>query len=185
MVWMLPSSCARSPMAPLGAQLFVCGPMFTAEAATAPIRGAPAGSHQGHGEGAVGPDSQDARGSPQAGPRTQSRGVDGIKAILEQAGATACSTTVSTCCWSRGVRRGACAAPSARHPHRRCPDVADAVESAAATWSTAPGVTRSPTVLERMAGEGVFLDPTLGVAEAYRCTSAGKADVLNIRLCSR
>ena len=104
MAWM-PRSKLRGQIAngsKLGAQLFICGPMFTAEG--------------GHGteftqyvpqidaeprEGAVGAHSQDAGRSAQAGARTEGRAAwTASRRFSKRAGARACSSTAWICCWS-------------------------------------------------------------------------------------
>ena len=131
----------------LGSQLFICGPMFTAEGGHGTeFVGAPAGRHQGHRQSAVGAYSQNARGSPQAGPRTQSprsrwhqgdpRSRLGRRHALRPSGpapgARRCPKrrTRSTCRWPPTPATPA----TSPMPWR----------SAAVAWSTAPGATKSP-----------------------------------------
>ena len=103
-------------------------------------------------------------------------GVDGIKAILEAGWGEGMLYDRLDLLLVRAVAEEARAQnlPLAIHTGD-ARDVTDAVEIGAAPWSTAPGATRFPTaVLERMAQRGVYLDPTLAVAEAYAQLFRGK-----------
>ena len=92
-------------------------------------------------------------------------------------GATACSSTAWTCCWSRSVAEEAHAQnlPLAVHTGD-ARDVTDAVDIGAPVRGARLVARRdSRRLLERMAHQGVYLDPTLGVAEAYAQYFGGKA----------
>ena len=166
----------------LGAQLFICGPMFTAEG--------------GHGTEytqyvpkmmqeqikaqlvRVPKTGDEAR---QQVDELKARGVDGIKAILETG-------------WGQGMLFnrmdvalfGAVAAearaknlPLAVHTGD-ARDVADAVDAGASSIEHGSWRDKIPdAVLAKMAHDGIYLDPTLGVAEAYSQYFAGKADALD------
>ena len=169
--------------AKLGAQLFVCGPMFTAEGGHGTeFIAAPAGSHAGHREGAVGAHPQDARGGPQAGARAEGQaGVDGIKAILEAGWGDGMLYDRLDLLLVRAVAEEAHAQhlPLAIHTGD-ARDVADAVEIGAPAWSTARGATKFPTaLLERMATGGRLSRPHArrgGGLRAVLRRQAGRAE---------
>jgi imidazolonepropionase-like amidohydrolase len=168
--------------AKLGAQLFVCGPMFTAEG--------------GHGTEFVEHLPSSVQGSVKAQlvrtPKTpedarkqvrelKAAGVDGVKAILEAGWGDGMLFDRLDLLLVRAVSEEAHAQhlPLATHTGD-ARDVADAVEIG--TSSVEHGSWRDEipdNLLERMAKEGVYLDPTLGVAEAYALYFGGKADLLN------
>jgi imidazolonepropionase-like amidohydrolase len=166
----------------LGAQLFVCGPMFTAEG--------------GHGtdflEHLPGPVKDTVKAQIVRTPKTPEEarkqvrdlkiaGVDCIKTILEAG-------------WGEGMLFDRldlllvrAVAEEARVQHLPLAihtgdarDVADAVEIGAASVEHGSWRDEIPDrLLERMARAGVYLDPTLTVVEAYAQFFGGKADVLN------
>ena len=166
----------------LGAQLFVCGPMFTAEG--------------GHG-------TEFTRHLPDAMPesvkaqlvrtpktpeeaRKQVRelkkaGVDGIKAILEAGLGDGMVYDRMDLLLARSVAEEAHAQnlPLAVHTGD-ARDVADAVEIGATSVEHGSWRDEIPdNLLARMAERGVYLDPTLAVAEAYAQYFSGRADALN------
>jgi imidazolonepropionase-like amidohydrolase/ABC-type multidrug transport system permease subunit len=169
----------------LGAQISACGPMFTAEG--------------GHGTEYIQNLPPSIKESVQAQlvrtPKTpeearkqvrelQSKGVDCVKTILEAG-------------WGEGMLFdrldlliGRAVADEARTLHLPVAthtgdarDVADAIEIGAS--SIEHGSWRDEIedrLLEKMASGGVYLDPTLGVAEAYAQYFAGKGDALSSSL---
>src|SRR5260370_26708495 len=165
-----------------GAQLFVCGPMFTAEG--------------GHGTEFVQhlpPAIKDTvKAQLVRTPKTpeearkqvrelKAKGVDSIKAILEAGWGEGMLYDRLDLLLVRAVSEEAHLQhlPLATHTGD-ARDVADAVEIGSA--SVEHGWFRDEIrdrLLERMAREGVYLDPTLGVAEAYALFFGGKPDVLN------
>ena len=166
----------------LGAQLFVCGPMFTAEG--------------GHGAEFVEHLPVAIRDTVKAQlvrtPKTpeearkqvrelKARGVDGIKAILEAGWGPGMRYDRLDLLLVRAVSEEAHAQhlPLATHTGD-ARDVADAVEIGSASVEHGSWRDEIPDrLLERMAREGVYLDPTLAVAEAYALYFGGKPDVLN------
>ncbi len=166
----------------LGAQLFVCGPMFTAEG--------------GHGTEFTQHVPEAMRESVKSQlvrtPKTpeearkqvrdlKKAGVDGIKAILEAGWGEGMLFDRMDLLIARSVAEEAHAQnlPLAVHTGD-ARDVTDAVEIGAASVEHGSWRDRLPdNLLERMAREGVYLDPTLAVAEAYQQYYSGKADVLN------
>jgi len=166
----------------LGAQLFVCGPMFTAE--------------NGHGTEFIQHVPQAIRESVKAQlvrtPKTpeeakkqvrqlKAAGVDGIKAILEAGWGEGMLYDRLDLLLVRSVSEEAMAQhlPLAVHTGD-ARDVTDAVEIGAS--SVEHGSMRDDipaAVLERMVHDGVYLDPTLGVIEAYARFYSGNLDALN------
>ena len=117
----------------------------------------------------------------QTGARTKKAGVDGIKAILEAGLGDGMRLRPPGSADRARVAEEAHAQnlPLAVHTGD-ARDVTDAVEIGATRWSTAPGATKFPTTCWRAwPREGVYLDPTLAVAEAYAQYFGGKADALN------
>jgi imidazolonepropionase-like amidohydrolase/ABC-type multidrug transport system permease subunit len=166
----------------LGAELFICGPMFTAE-----------GGHGTEYTQYVPKMMQDALKAQLVRiPRTadearqqvrelKARGVDGIKAILESGFGEGMLYTRMDVALFRAVAEEAHAQnlPMAVHTGD-ARDVADAVDAGAASVEHGSWRDRIPDeVLARMARDGVYLDPTLGVAEAYAQYFSGKADALD------
>jgi imidazolonepropionase-like amidohydrolase len=166
----------------LGAQLFLCGPMFTAEGGhgTEYVQYVPAMLRETLKEQLV-------RIPKTAGEARQqvrdlkARGVDGIKAILESGFGEGMLFTRMDVALFRAVAAEARAQnlPLAVHTGDSR-DVSDAVEAGAS--SIEHGSWRDPipdAVLAKMAHDGVYLDPTLAVGEAYSQYFAGKADALD------
>ena len=168
--------------AKLGSQLFVCGPMFTAEG--------------GHGAEFVEHLPAAIKNTVKAQllrtPKTpeearlqvrelKAKGVDGIKAILEAGWGDGMLYDRLDLLLVRAVSEEARAQhlPLATHTGD-ARDVADAVEIGSASIEHGSWRDEIPDrLLERMAREGVYLDPTLAVAEAYALYFGGKPDVLN------
>jgi imidazolonepropionase-like amidohydrolase/ABC-type multidrug transport system permease subunit len=166
----------------LGAQLFICGPMFTAEG--------------GHGTEYTQYVPEAMRETIKAQlvriPKTadearqqvrelKSRGVDGIKAILESGFGAGMLYTRMDVLLFRAVAEEAHAQklPLAVHTGDSR-DVTDAVDAGASSVEHGSWRDRIPdAVLARMGHEGIYLDPTLTVGEAYSQYFAGKADALD------
>jgi len=166
----------------LGAQLFLCGPMFTAE-----------GGHGTEYTQYVPKIMQDALKSQLVRiPKTaeeahqqvdelKTRGVDGIKAILESGFGEGMLYTRMDAALFRAVAAEARAQnlPLAVHTGDSR-DVTDAVEAGASSIEHGSWRDKIPdAVLAKMAHDGVYLDPTLAVGEAYSQYFAGKADALD------
>jgi imidazolonepropionase-like amidohydrolase/ABC-type multidrug transport system permease subunit len=166
----------------LGAQLYICGPMFTAEG--------------GHGAEymqyvpkmmqetlkaqlvRVPKTADEAR---QQVDELKTRGVDGIKAILESGFGEGMLFTRMDVALFRAVAAEARARnlPLAVHTGDSR-DVTDAVDAGASSIEHGSWRDRIPdAVLAKMARDGVYLDPTLAVSEAYSQYFAGKADALD------
>jgi imidazolonepropionase-like amidohydrolase/ABC-type multidrug transport system permease subunit len=168
--------------AKLGSQLFICGPMFTAEG--------------GHGTEfleqlpAVVRDNVKAQivRTPKTADEAHKQvrelkaaGVDGIKAILEAGWGDGMLHDRLDLFLVRAVAEEAHAQhlPLATHTGD-ARDVADAVEIGSASVEHGSWRDEIPDrLLERMAHDGVYLDPTLAVGEAYAQYFAGKSDALN------
>jgi imidazolonepropionase-like amidohydrolase len=168
--------------ATLGSQLFVCGPMFTAEG--------------GHGTEFVEHLPAAIKDTVKAQllrtPKTpeearkqvrelKARGVDGIKAILEAGWGDGMLYDRLDLLLVRAVSEEAHLQhlPLATHTGD-ARDVADAVEIGSASVEHGSWRDEIPDrLLERMAREGVYFDPTLAVAEAYGLYFGGKPDTLN------
>jgi imidazolonepropionase-like amidohydrolase/ABC-type multidrug transport system permease subunit len=169
----------------LGAQISACGPMFTAE--------------NGHGtefvEHLPAAIKESVRTQLLRTPKTpeearrqvrelKSAGVDCVKGILEAGWGDGMLFDRLDILLVRSVGEEARAQhlPLAVHTGD-ARDVADAVEIGAN--SVEHGSWRDEIndhILERMAQQGVYLDPTLSVAEAYAQYFAGKADALSSSL---
>ncbi len=165
----------------LGANLFICGPMFTAEG--------------GHGTEFVEHLPAAIKNTVKAQlvrtPKTpeearkqvrdlKAAGVDGIKAILEAGWGDGMLFDRLDLLIVRAVAEEAHAQhlPLAIHTGD-ARDVADAIEIG--TNSVEHGSWRDEIpdrLLERMAQGGIYLDPTLGVIEAYANYFAGRSDAL-------
>jgi imidazolonepropionase-like amidohydrolase/ABC-type multidrug transport system permease subunit len=168
--------------AQLGAQLFVCGPMFTAE-------GGHGAEFAEHLPAAI---KDTVKAQLLRTPKTpeearkqvrelKARGVDGIKAILEAGWGDGMLYDRLDLLLVRAVSEEAHVQhlPLATHTGD-ARDVADAVEIGSASVEHGSWRDEIPgNLLERMAREGVYLDPTLAVAEAYALYFGGKPDVLN------
>lgn len=165
----------------LGAQLFACGPMFTVE-----------GGHGTEFIQYVPPAFQDrvkaqlvrTPKTPEEARRAvrelKAAGVDGIKAILEAGWGDGMLYDRLDLLLVRAVGEEARAQrlPLAVHTGD-ARDVTDAVEIGAS--SVEHGALRDElpdALIERMARQGVFYDPTLGVAEAYSEYYAGRSSAL-------
>jgi imidazolonepropionase-like amidohydrolase/ABC-type multidrug transport system permease subunit len=166
----------------LGAQIFVCGPMFTAEG--------------GHGTEFIEHVPEAMRNTVKAQlvrtPKTpeearrqvrelKTAGVDGIKAILEAGWGEGMLYDRLDLLLVRSVSEEAHAQhlPLAIHTGD-ARDVTDAVEIGAASVEHGSWRDDIPDgVLERMAREHVYLDPTLGVIEAYARYFSGNTEALN------
>ena len=166
----------------LGAQFFICGPMFTAE-----------GGHGAEYAQYVPKMMQEALKAQLVRiPKTvdearrqvdelKTRGVDGIKAILESGFGEGMLYTRMDVALFRAVAAEARARnlPLAAHTGDSR-DVSDAVEAGASSIEHGSWRDKIPdAVLAKMARDGVYLDPTLGVSEAYAQYFAGKADALD------
>jgi imidazolonepropionase-like amidohydrolase/ABC-type multidrug transport system permease subunit len=167
--------------AKLGAGLFVCGPMFTAEG--------------GHGTEFVEHLPPAIKNTVKAQlvrtPKTpeearkqvrelKAAGVDGIKAILEAGWGDGMLFDRLDLLIVRAVAEEAHAQhlPLATHTGD-ARDVADAIEIGSASVEHGSWRDEIPDrLLERMAQGGIYLDPTLGVGEAYTFYFAGKSDGL-------
>ncbi len=165
----------------LGANLFVCGPMFTAEG--------------GHGTEFTEhlPDAikNTVKAQLVRTPKTPEEArkqvrelkaarVDGIKAILEAGWGEGMLFDRLDLLLVRAVAEEARAQhlPLATHTGD-ARDVADAVEIGSSSVEHGSWRDEIPdNLLERMAKAGVYLDPTLSVGEAYAAYFAGKADTL-------
>ena len=168
--------------ATLGAQLFVCGPMFTAAG--------------GHGTEFIQhlPDAirETVKAQLVRTPKTpeearlqvrelKARGVDGIKAILEAGWGDGMLFDRLDLLLVRAVSEEAHVQhlPMATHTGD-ARDVADAVEIGSASIEHGSWRDEIPDrLLERMATGGIYLDPTLTVAEAYARYFGGKPETLD------
>jgi imidazolonepropionase-like amidohydrolase len=166
----------------LGAQLFICGPMFTVE-----------GGHGTEYTQYVPKAMQDqikaqlVRVPKTAGEARQQvdelkkRGVDGIKAILEAGWGQGMLFNRMDVAIFQAVAAEAHAQnlPLAVHTGDSR-DVTDAVDAGASSIEHGSWRDKIPdAVLAKMAHDGIYLDPTLGVAEAYAQYFAGKSDALD------
>jgi imidazolonepropionase-like amidohydrolase/ABC-type multidrug transport system permease subunit len=169
----------------LGAQLFICGPMFTAQG--------------GHGTEFLQYLPAVVRESVQSQlvrlPKTpeearlqvrelKAAGVDGIKAILEAGWGEGMLYDRFDLLLVRTVAEEARAQnlPLATHTGD-ARDVTDAVEVGSTSIEHGSWRDDLPdTLLAKMVRQGVYLDPTLDVAEAYAQYFAGRGDVLNSSL---
>jgi len=168
--------------AKLGAQLFVCGPLFTAD----PARGT---EFLEIVPGKVGigllPQLVRTPKTPEDARREvhglKKAGVDGVAAMLEDGWGEGAVSDRLDLLLARSVAEEARAQhlPVAIHTGSAV-DVADAVEIGATSieggsWRDAlPG-----TLLDRMAKQGVYYDPMLSVAEAYGRYYGGKSEGLS------
>ncbi|HTX38624.1 MAG TPA: amidohydrolase family protein [Bryobacteraceae bacterium] len=166
----------------LGALLSVCGPMFTTE--------------RGHGteflQNIPEPLRQTVQNQIVRTPKTpeearrqvrqlKAAGVDGIKAILEAGWGDGMLFDRLDLLLVRSVAEEARAQnlPLAVHTGD-ARDVTDAVDIGASSVEHGSWRDEIPdAVLDRMALEGIYLDPTLGVAEAYAQFFSGKGDMLS------
>jgi len=169
----------------LGAQISACGPMFTAENGhgTEFVEHLPAGVKESVKSQIVRTPKTPEEARRQVR-ELKSAGVDCLKGILEAGWGDGMLFDRLDILLVRSVAEEARAQhlPLAVHTGD-ARDVADAVEIGAA--SVEHGSWRDEIhdhILERMARQGVYLDPTLSVAEAYAQYFAGKADALNSSL---
>jgi imidazolonepropionase-like amidohydrolase/ABC-type multidrug transport system permease subunit len=166
----------------LGAQLFICGPMFTVE-----------GGHGTEYTQYVPKIMQDqlkaqlvrvpktVNEARQQVDELKKRGVDGIKAILESGfGAGMLYNRMDVAIFQAvAAEARAQNLPLAVHTGDSR-DVTDAVDAGASSVEHGSWRDKIPdAVLAKMAHDGIYLDPTLGVAEAYAQYFAGKSDALD------
>jgi imidazolonepropionase-like amidohydrolase/ABC-type multidrug transport system permease subunit len=166
----------------LGAQLFVCGPMFTAEGGhgTEFVQYAPKFVQDQVREQLV-RIPKTAEEARQQVDDLKKRGVDGIKAILESGFGQSMLYTRMDVGLFQAVAGEARAQnlPLAVHTGDSR-DVTDAVDAGAASVEHGSWRDSIPdAVLAKMAHDGIYLDPTLAVAQAYSQYFAGKADALD------
>jgi imidazolonepropionase-like amidohydrolase/ABC-type multidrug transport system permease subunit len=166
----------------LGARLYFCGPMFTAEDGhgTEFVRNVPEAMRaQVQAQLVRTPKSADeARAQVR---ELKAAGVDGIKAILEAGWGQGMLYNRLDLLLLRAVAEEARAQklPLAVHTGDSR-DVADAVEAGAASIEHGSWRDAIPdAVLAKMAKQGVYLNPTLAVAEAYALYFAGDAGPMN------
>jgi imidazolonepropionase-like amidohydrolase/ABC-type multidrug transport system permease subunit len=168
--------------ATLGSQLFVCGPMFTAEGGhgTEFIQHLPAAIRDTVKAQLVRTPKTPEEARLQVR-ELKARGVDGIKAILEAGWGDGMLSDRLDLLLVRAVSEEAHAQhlPLAIHTGD-ARDVADAVEIGSTSVEHGSWRDEIPDrLLERMATGGIYLDPTLAVAEAYALYFGGKPDTLN------
>jgi imidazolonepropionase-like amidohydrolase len=156
--------------AKLGAQLFVCGPLFTADAAhgTEFLETLPGGVRDSLISQLVRTPKtpEDARREVRA---LKTAGVDGLAAVLEDGWGGGAVSDRLDLLLARSVAEEARAQslPLAIHTGSAV-DVADAVEMGAASIEGGAWRDALPdTLLDRMARQGVYYDPMLSVIEAY------------------
>jgi len=165
----------------LGAQLFICGPMFTAEGGhgTEFIQNLPAAVRDMVKAQTIRTPKTPEEARRQVRELKAAR-VDGIKAILEAGWGDGMLFDRLDLLLVRSVAEEAHAQnlPLATHTGD-ARDVTDAVEVGSTSIEHGSWRDELPDkLLERMVRQGVYLDPTLGVAEAYAQFFAGKADAL-------
>ncbi len=166
----------------LGATLFICGPMFTAEGGhgTEFLRNVPAAVRDNVSRQLIRTPKTPEQAREQVR-ELKKAGVDGIKAILEAGWGDGMIYDRLDLLLIRAVAEEAHAQklPLATHTGD-ARDVTDAVEVGSASIEHGSWRDELPDpLLRRMARQGVFLNPTLVVAAAYTQFYAGKADVLN------
>jgi len=166
----------------LGAQLFICGPMFTAEGGhgTEFVEHVPSGLRD-----MVKAQLVRTPKTPEEARRQvrelKAAGVDGIKAILEAGWGDGMLFDRLDLLLVRSVAEEAQAQnlPLAIHTGD-ARDVTDGVEVGAASVEHGSWRDELPDrLLERMARQQVYLDPTLAVAESYANYFSGRSDALN------
>jgi len=165
----------------LGALLFICGPMFTTERGhgTEFLQNIPPALRQTVQDQLVRTPKTPEEARRQV-KELKAAGVDGIKAILEAGFGAGMLFDRLDLLIVRSVAEEAHAQnlPLAVHTGD-ARDVTDAVEIGASSVEHGSWRDEIPdAVLEHMARDGVYLDPTLGVAEAYAQFFSGKADML-------
>ncbi len=165
----------------LGVLLFVCGPMFTAGGGhgTEFLQNLPPALRESlQGQLVRTPKTpEEARRQVRELKRA---GVDGIKAILEAGWGDGMLFDRLDLLIARSVAEEAHTQnlPLAVHTGD-ARDVTDAVDIGASSVEHGSWRDEIPdTVLDRMAREGIYLDPTLGVVEAYAQFYSGKAEML-------
>jgi imidazolonepropionase-like amidohydrolase/ABC-type multidrug transport system permease subunit len=166
----------------LGAALFICGPMFTAQGGhgtefTAHVPAALRDNIQAQ-LVRIPKSAEEARAQVRA---LKAAGVDGIKIILEAGFGEGMLYNRMDVALARAVAEEARAQnlPVATHTGDSR-DVADAVDFGTASVEHGSWRDAIPdALLQKMAREGIYLDPTLAVGEAYSQYYAGKADALN------
>jgi imidazolonepropionase-like amidohydrolase/ABC-type multidrug transport system permease subunit len=165
----------------LGAQLFTCGPMFTAE-------GGHGTEYIEHLPAAV---KESAKTQMVRTPKTPEEARKQVRDLA--AAGVDCVKTILEAGWGEGMLFdrldlliGRAVADEARARHLPVAthtgdarDVADAIEIGASSIEHGSWRDEIPDrLLERMAAERVFLDPTLAVGEAYAQFFGGRADAL-------
>jgi imidazolonepropionase-like amidohydrolase/ABC-type multidrug transport system permease subunit len=166
----------------LGAQLFICGPMFTAEGGhgTEYTQYVPAAMRDTLKAQLVRIPKTNDEARRQVR-ELKARGVDGIKAILEAGFGEGMLYNRMDVLLFRAVAEEARAQnlPLAVHTGDSR-DVTDAVDAGASSIEHGSWRDQIPdAVLAKMAHDGIYLDPTLAVGEAYSQYFAGKADALD------
>jgi imidazolonepropionase-like amidohydrolase len=168
--------------AKLGAQLFVCGPLFTADAArgTEFLANLPATVRN-----RLIPELVRTPKTPEDARREvrglKKAGVDGVAAVLEDGWGDGAVSDRLDLLLARSVAEEARAQglPVAIHTGNAL-DVADAVEIGATSIEGGSWRDALPdTLLDRMARQGVYYDPMLSVAEAYGRYYGGNAEGLS------
>ena len=165
-----------------GAALFVCGPMFTTEGGhgTEFIQYVPEALRAGVKAQLVRTPKTPEEARRQVR-ELKAKGVDGIKAILEAGWGDGMLYDRLDLLLVRSVGEEAKAQnlPLAVHTGD-ARDVTDAVDSGASSIEHGSWRDEIPdAVLDRMARQGIYLDPTLTVAQSYAQFFAGKAEALN------
>ncbi|HTS66881.1 MAG TPA: amidohydrolase family protein [Candidatus Acidoferrales bacterium] len=165
----------------LGAQLYTSGPMFTAEGGhgTEFIQNLPPAIRESIKAQLVRTPKTPEEARSQVR-ELKAKGVDCVKTILEAGWGDSMLFDRLDLLIGRAVAEEARAKrlPVATHTGD-ARDVADAVEIGAASVEHGSWRDEIPDpLLERMASQGVYLDPTLAVAEAYGQFFAGRGDAL-------
>jgi imidazolonepropionase-like amidohydrolase/ABC-type multidrug transport system permease subunit len=164
----------------LGAELFTCGPMFTAEGGhgTEYFKEIPQGMREKIETQFLRLPKTDAEARQQVD-QLKTAGVDCIKAVLESGSASHVFNRLDTAIFdSIAAQAHADQLPLAVHT-ADARDVADAL--AAHANSIEHGSFReelSDDLFEQMSRDGTFYDPTLSVGEAFRDFAAGRGDLL-------
>jgi imidazolonepropionase-like amidohydrolase/ABC-type multidrug transport system permease subunit len=166
----------------LGAQLFICGPMFTAEGGhgTEYIEHLPAAIKESAKAQLVRTPKAPDEARKQVR-ELKSAGVDGVKTILEAGWGEGMLFDRLDLLIGRAVADEARAQklPVATHTGD-ARDVADAVEIGANSVEHGSWRDEIPdSLLEKMAAGGIYLDPTLAVGDAYAQFFAGRAEALS------
>jgi len=169
----------------LGAELFACGPMFTAEGGhgTEYVQNLPPSIRDGVKAQLVRTPKTPEEARKQVRD-LKARDVDCVKTILEAGWGDGMLFDRLDLLIGRAVAEEARAQhlPVATHTGD-ARDVADAIEIGASSIEHGSWRDEIPDpLLEKMASQGVFLDPTLGVAEAYAQFFAGRGDALSSSL---